>query len=406
VKIALLASTFLPRIGGAELAVHNLAMQFKKLGHEVTVVTWWGQGRAVRNQVSYPVRTMAPRSFTIGDKQRLGEGLPFYNKVAPQIAWLQQRHCFDVWNIQHTFPFGVLAGSRLRRLEVPFVATPQGDDVIYDPASHYDLMGIQPIRRRMAECLMAAQQVTSISQTVTQALVDLGVPIEQITDIPNGVLVDAFAGPVEPRETVLRRYDIPTDVPLLLSVGRNHPQKGYDLIPPTMERLCADGVPCTWAVVGTDTHHLVKNVDPKIAQHIRCIPAILSKEKGEALFNRLPSAGLVALYRASDIFVIPSRMEGCPLVGAEALAAGLPIVGTTGMGAPDMVVEGEGGFVVRKNDSAALAKRIEVLVSDRNLRERMGQFNHNRGRKRYDWEVVTRQYVACFEEAITAARGR
>ena len=42
VKIALLASTFLPRIGGAELAVHNLAAHLQKMGHEVTIIAWWG----------------------------------------------------------------------------------------------------------------------------------------------------------------------------------------------------------------------------------------------------------------------------------------------------------------------------------------------------------------------------
>lgn len=402
-KIALLASTFLPRIGGAELTAHNLAIQFGKLGHEAVVFAWWGQGRAVRKVVPYRLQYLWPRSFTHGDGQRLAAGKRILNRVVPQLLWHQWRNRFDVWNIQHAYPFGLLAAPAFRRRGIPVVVTPQGDDVIYDPASQYDFLGQPGYKARMANCLSAAHRITATSPAMRAAINALGVAPERIVDIPNGVSRQRFLAAPNRRAETRQAWDLPPDVPLLLSVGRFHAQKGYDLIPPTLAELIRRSFACLWVIVGTDSDRVREGVPPDVAERIRCLPPILEPDLDRKGYDHLPSEGLIDLYHACDIFVLPSRNEPFGMVVAEALAAGLPVVGTTGMGAPDMIAPGKGGYVVEKENPLALADALALLLSQADLRRQMGEWNRqNSGR--YDWSEVARQYLDCFETAIGEAR--
>ena len=79
-----------------------------------------------------------------------------------------------------------------------------------------------------------------------------------------------------------------------------------------------------------------------------------------------------AWHAAADIVVNSSDSEGTPLVLIEAGAAGRPVVATRVGGVADVVLDGETGWVVERDDEAAFAERIGRLVADPALRERMG----------------------------------
>lgn len=79
-----------------------------------------------------------------------------------------------------------------------------------------------------------------------------------------------------------------------------------------------------------------------------------------------------------DIFVLPSLNEGMGRVIVEAMAAGKPVVASNTGGIPDLVVEGETGFLVNPGDIAGIAKAIERLLENRNLKEAMGQAGQQR----------------------------
>lgn len=102
-----------------------------------------------------------------------------------------------------------------------------------------------------------------------------------------------------------------------------------------------------------------------------------------------------ALFREHDIFVFPTLHEAFGLVLLEAMQHELPIVATDEGAIPDIVVDGETGFVVPPRDAGALAARLERLVESRALRTRLGE----RGRARY-LELFT---ISRFEERLTAS---
>jgi glycosyltransferase involved in cell wall biosynthesis len=91
-------------------------------------------------------------------------------------------------------------------------------------------------------------------------------------------------------------------------------------------------------------------------------------------------------YAAFDAMVLPSINEGTPVSAIEALAAGRPVVATRVGGVPDVVREGEDGFLVDAGDVDALAERLAQLAADRELRERLGAAGRARVIPRYSVE--------------------
>jgi glycosyltransferase involved in cell wall biosynthesis len=92
----------------------------------------------------------------------------------------------------------------------------------------------------------------------------------------------------------------------------------------------------------------------------------------------------VARFHATfDAFVLPSTNEGTPVTAIEALAAGRPVVATRVGGVPDVVRDGEDGFLVEAGATEELAERLERLARDAELRERMGKAGRERVLPRY-----------------------
>ncbi len=103
-----------------------------------------------------------------------------------------------------------------------------------------------------------------------------------------------------------------------------------------------------------------------------------------------------ALFAESHIFVFPTRYDVLPLAVIEAMEAGLPVIASPAGGVPDMVVDGETGFLVDALDPAAIAARIVELARDPALRERMGRA----GRARFETEFSREAYQRHWAEFL------
>ena len=77
-------------------------------------------------------------------------------------------------------------------------------------------------------------------------------------------------------------------------------------------------------------------------------------------------------YQMADIFTLPSYTEGLPLVVIEAMACGLPVVVSTVGGIPELVKDGNNGFLVPPKDSFSLNEKLEILVNNEELRKKIG----------------------------------
>jgi glycosyltransferase involved in cell wall biosynthesis len=112
---------------------------------------------------------------------------------------------------------------------------------------------------------------------------------------------------------------------------------------------------------------------------------------------------LLNVFRSLDVFVIPS-VEGdtIPQVLMQALAIGLPVVSTTVGSIPDVVTDGDTGFVVPPRDAGALAERILRLLDDARLRTRMGEQGRALVQRCYSLERMLDRMEGVYDRLIHA----
>jgi glycosyltransferase involved in cell wall biosynthesis len=109
-------------------------------------------------------------------------------------------------------------------------------------------------------------------------------------------------------------------------------------------------------------------------------------------------------YAAFDAMILPSINEGTPVSAIEALAAGRPVVATRVGGVPDVVREGEDGFLVEAGDVDALAERLAQLAADPELRERLGAAGRARVIPRYSVERLVDDIDLLYRSLLAAGR--
>ena len=102
----------------------------------------------------------------------------------------------------------------------------------------------------------------------------------------------------------------------------------------------------------------------------------------------------------SDIFVLPSRWEGLPLTIIEAMMSGLPVVATRVGGIPELVDDGVNGYLVPSRDVNALAKAIRKLVSDVELRERMGKAGREKAIEKFTLDKMLSKIAQVYEDVL------
>ncbi|HUP17836.1 MAG TPA: GNAT family N-acetyltransferase [Acidimicrobiia bacterium] len=104
------------------------------------------------------------------------------------------------------------------------------------------------------------------------------------------------------------------------------------------------------------------------------------------------------LYRALDIFVLPSHREGFPRAAMEAAASGLPVVATDIRGCREVVEDGVNGLLVPVRDPASLTKAIQRIGDDPELRARMGTAGDERARRLFDESAIVETVLDTYRQ--------
>jgi glycosyltransferase involved in cell wall biosynthesis len=206
--------------------------------------------------------------------------------------------------------------------------------------------------------------------------------IEEMARLPPGSMKIIHNGIADFRVDAEPR---PVDGPIVGSVGRLSPEKGFDLLLRALKQI--PGLTAVIAGRGAEREQLER----------------LADELGVA--NRVVMPGFVpdartwmAMY---DVFAVPSRSEGMPLALIEAMLASRPVVVTAIGGMPDVVVDGETGLVVPPEDPDALAEALRTLFAEDGTRVAMGTGGRARAREEFSFERMVDSYEALYEDLVS-----
>ncbi len=209
---------------------------------------------------------------------------------------------------------------------------------------------------------------------------------------PTGAEADALA------EETIKRLGIDPDRPTVVFVGRITRQKGLPYLLRACEQLPAE-VQVILCAGAPDT--------PEIKAEVEGLVARLREKRTGVVWveEMLPRPQLIAVLSVSNVFVCPSVYEPLGIVNLEAMAVGLPVVGSATGGIPDVIVDGETGLLVPIEQvqdgtgtpidparfEADLAERLTTLVTDSEAAKVMGEAARRRVEEHFAWEAIAKR---------------
>lgn len=206
--------------------------------------------------------------------------------------------------------------------------------------------------------------------------------------IYNGIDVDEFAAKVDDASG----DDVPAadragDGPVFLSIGRYAEEKNQRALVRAMGDV-VEAVP--------DSHLFVVGWGP-LEDELRRTAAEQGVTDNVTITGRVPSVH--EYYALADAFVLPSLTEGLSVVLLEAMAAGLPVVGTDVAGTGEAIEDGTTGYVVPPGSASALADAM-ARFGNEERRRRLGRNGHERVREEFSIDSAVRSYLSVYRRAV------
>jgi glycosyltransferase involved in cell wall biosynthesis len=236
------------------------------------------------------------------------------------------------------------------------------------------------LRTSERAALACARLVIVTSAATAQLLItDYGVAADRITIALPGT--DAAAPAKGSSDGIVR----------LLAVGAVVPRKGYDVLIAALASISE--LPWTLTIAGDRTR------DPVCAARLDAAIAHHGLGGRVAVLGAVSDERLAELYDSADLFVLPSRFEGYGMAFAEALAHGLPVIGTTAGAIPDTVPQGA-GVLVPPDDAQALAAALKRLIDNPAERRSMAARAREACAAQPNWSASAKLFAQAIEAAL------
>jgi len=213
------------------------------------------------------------------------------------------------------------------------------------------------------------------------------VPERKVSVVRNGIPLD-WADSVD-RVSIKGQLRIPDGKVVVAFVGTVIPRKGLRTL---VRALCnLPGLP--W--------HLVVAGDGPDLELCREILRAANVEDRCTFLGEVAPNDVAGVMQACDLLALPSTMEGLPYVIIEAMASRLPVVASDVNGIPEMIDDGDTGFLVPPADAAAMAVSLAKLIEDKPLRSQMGERARARFEKDFTLSEQLRTTESIYEQLVT-----
>ena len=367
-KIAILVPLFPPKwLAGTEIATYNIAEHLAKRGHDVHVVTTLDKGlpREGTEQGFYVHRIGFPRVRFLGIMIFWLKALLLLKKLKP-----------DVVHAQST-TMGIPGILAKRLLKKPYTVYGRGSEV-YLPWLFKTPISKLILRR--ADVVIA---LTEDMKTEMQKISSRDVAV-----IPNGIDLESYED-LPTKAAIRDRLGLNSADSIILFVGTLRPVKGLKYLIQAMNIVRQKDTNVRLILVG----------DGVGRQSLERFVKELDLGDRVTFVGKVPNEKVPEYMSASDVFVLPSLSEGFPVTILEAMASGLPIVATRVRGLPEIVKDGESGFLVEPRNPEQLADRVLTLLKNEDSRQRMIMNNRNKVQQ-YSWENTVGQLEAIYRRVV------
>lgn len=261
-----------------------------------------------------------------------------------------------------------------------------------DPAPGVNKRGTVAVARLCAQLsARVPRAVVSVSHAARDVHRRLGYRAQRFPVIGNGVDIARFAPDPAAGAWLRETLDLPPTAPLVLHVGRFHPQKNHLGLVRAAARVHH---------MRPDVHFVLAGKDVSLDNPVLG-PAIAEAGLGGVVHCLGPRDDAPRLMAGSDLLVLSSRSEASPLVLCEAMASGIPCV-TTDVGDARAMVADCGRTVAPHDDEALAAALFELLALPLVERAALGQRARDRALTHFDIREMARAYENLYTELLAS----
>jgi glycosyltransferase involved in cell wall biosynthesis len=377
----MISPQFRPVVGGYERAAERLSAALADAGMCVVVIT-------ERRDTAWP----AVEHIDGYELRRLSCSYRRHHHAITSLLsfarfLLRYGREFNVWHV-HQYGFhAALAVALGKVLHRPVVLKlPSSNAMGIESAMGVGVVGriLRFFHQQVSACLV-------VSEETREEAIHFGIPPEQIYLIPNGVDGRQFH-PTLPEERAAARRVLGLHCDrLVLYVGRLSPEKN------------PLGLLEAWSAIDTEAR---KGALLALVGDGPDWDQVHAKARQPNLAGSIHLAGqrndVATWYRAADVYVIPSLLEGLSNTMIEALASGLPVLSTRVSGSSILLESPIAGLVADAGDVENLARALESLLLDKSMRTRLGENARLKFEARFSLETLSKKMILLYEKIIDA----
>lgn len=364
VKICIVPTMF-PKYKGDYYGsfVFNEAKELVKKGFEIHVVTPHNSGIPFEEIMEgvhvHRFKWLEPQEFKallhfkgIKDNLRL---LTYLISLFFNLIWIVKKYDVDIIHAHSVIPTGLVGVIVAKIVRKPVFITAHGMDIT-NFENHYFF------KKLLVFSLINCNKAIAVSEYLAKIIRSLGTNPKNIAILRNAVNINIFR-PLK-NKSLRKYYKIKDEDKLILFVGYLDSFKGiFELVNAFFE-IVKYNKNLKLMIVGTGP----KENDLKI------LTKKLVIEKFVLFTGKISAAEIHKYFQSADIFVLPSYTDagGPPLVVIEAMASGLPVIGTNVGGIPEGIKDGINGFIIPPKNVDELTKKLDILVDNKELRQKFG----------------------------------
>jgi glycosyltransferase involved in cell wall biosynthesis len=381
-KILIFSTTYLPFIGGAEIAVKEITDRLSDFHFDMIT--------AKMNR-----KLSKEEKISNVNVYRIGIGIPKIDKYLFAFFGyyfakkLHKKNRYNaIWVIMASFGGLAALWFKQKFLEIPYLLTLQEGDPIEYIRSRAKWLG--PYYQAMFK---KADFITAISQYLKNYAIENGARCE-IEVVPNGVDLKKFQSKNETdsREKIQKikeELGIKPNEKIVITTSRLVAKNGIEYLVESFKYLPEpQEEKIVLVIIGSGL--LEKELKTKVKN--------LGLEEKVLFLGNISNEEVPKYLAISDIFVRPSISEGLGNAFLEAMAIGIPIIGTPVGGIPDFLKDGETGLFCEVSNSRSIAEKINILITDENLRQKLIQNGRKLVEEKYNWDLIAEKMRNIFNQ--------
>ncbi len=378
-NIIILTSDYLPNVGGMAVHAHELSRALVGLGHIVHLVNpVYGTGEDRRETVD---GIIVHRLFVHRSMPRV-KHLFYIARVRRHLLQLIRQERIDVLHWHDLTPN--CWTTRTLKSHIPLVWTNHSSNYLeyFETAD-----GRAKIRRWLGH----ADAIIGPSRELHEKSIATGVGPEWLHYISNGVDAAKFH-PGIPYGVIDKDYGLDAAQPIIICPRRLEPKNGVEHFIRAIPLVRARHPQVQFLIAGGGF--------PEERGRFEDMLREAGQSRGVVFSGNVPNTVMPMFYALSTIACLPSLMEATSISGLEAMASGLPLVGTRVGGIPEIIEDGESGLLVEPRDHGQIASAFLRLLEDPELRRRLGEGARSRVEREFAWPEIARRTVEVYVQAI------